>query len=83
VHVEERELGEERLLDQLPEGADENGPRLRDADPLQRRLLVDVLRLQQLEAELSGSNGSRGRLHLAAAPLAPVRRGDDEARAVR
>ena len=78
------ELGEQRLADQLPEGADDDRLGRGGADPLQRRLVVDVLGLQQLDPELA----RRPRRPAAAAcllprPLAAVGRGDDERRAVR
>ena len=83
MDVEHRQLGEQRLADQLAEGADDDRLGPRGADPLQRRLVVDVLGLQQLDPQLARGLGGRRRRQLAAAALAAVGRGDDQRRAVR
>ncbi len=75
MDVEQRPLGEQRLADQLAEGADDDGLGPRGADPLQRLLVVDVLGLQQLDPELGRDLGGRRRLHAAAAALAAGRAG--------
>ena len=73
---------EQRLADQLAEGADDAELGLGGADPLQRLGLVGRLGLQQLDPELvarpprPAAGASR-----AAAPAAAVGRRDDERRA--
>jgi hypothetical protein len=83
MDVQQRQLGEERLADQLAEGADEHRLGLGGADPLQRLGPVDVLRLQQIQPQLARRDRGRRRLHLAAAPLAAVGRRHHQRRAVR
>jgi hypothetical protein len=83
MDVEHRQLAEQRLGDQLPERADAADLGARNSHRLHRLGRVDARRLMQLDPELAGEHGDRGRALLAAAPAAPVGRGDDESRAVR
>ena len=83
MDVEHRPLGEQRLADQLAEGADDDRLGPGGANPLQRRLLVDVRGLQQVDLQLARRPRRPAAACAAAAPLGPVGRGDDQQRPVR
>ena len=60
MHVDQLVLGEQRLLDQRAEGADDDRARSRGGDQRARFGAVDALRLGQREAELARPLGDRG-----------------------
>ena len=63
------QLGEQRLADQLAEGADGERLGLGGADPLERRVVVDVLGLEQLDPSSRATSAAGGGWVLAAAAL--------------
>jgi hypothetical protein len=83
MDVEQRRRGQERLPDQLAEGAD--GPDLRAGrlDAGEGILLVDIGGLQQLQAQLASGVGGRRALHAAAAAAATIGGRHDERGPVR
>ena len=82
VDVQHRVVREQRLLDQRAERAHADGFGLCGRDPLAGRLVVDVLRLIELDPELAGGVGDRRRRQLAPAAARPVRSGEHELRPV-
>ena len=83
MDVQHRELGEQRLADELAEGADDDRLRLSGADPLQRRLgSLTFAACSSSSPSSPRGVGGRRRRSLAAAALAAVGRRDDERRAV-
>jgi hypothetical protein len=83
MDVQHRMLGEERLLDERAERADQDLVGLRGGDPLAPRVGVDRLRLEHLDAQFLRSDRHRWRLQLAAASLRPVGPRDYERRGMR
>ena len=83
VHVEQLELAQQRLAQQLAEGADDAELGLGGADPLERLIALGRLGAQDVDPELLGGRGGRRRRGAAPAAAAAVGRRDDERRAVR
>ena len=82
MDVDQRQLAEERLADQLPEGADDDRLGAGGANPLELGLGVDVTGLGQLDPDLLRGLGGGGRQLLSAAATTAVGWGDDERRAM-
>ena len=76
-------LGEQWLLDKGTERAHADGFRAGAGDPAARRVVVDRLRLCQLDSQLEGRLGDRRWSESSTTPAWPVGPGDDELRAVR
>ena len=52
MHIDQRQLAQQRLADQLSEGADRDRLGTGAAEPLKRGLGVDVIGLEQVDLEL-------------------------------
>ena len=65
MDVDQRQLAEERLADQLAEGADNDRLGAGGAQPLERRRRVHVLGLDELDPELGRRHRRRRRLRSA------------------
>ena len=83
MHVQHLRLAEQRLADQLPEGADDRRLGRAGANPLHRIGGVDVLGLKQGQIELSRRRGGGRRLYASPSALPPVGRCHHQLRAVR
>jgi hypothetical protein len=82
MDVEDLEVGQQRLLDQRAEGAEDEHVRAGGGQPLARLGGVDRLGLEEVEAERARGLGDRRRREPAPAPRGAIGAGDDERGAV-
>ena len=82
VDVQHRQVGEQRLFDQLAEGTDRGPLTAGREDPLPRLGQVDVTTLEDFDAQLLGGGRHRRRAHLASAALLAVGKGHRKGGAV-
>ena len=83
MEVEHRQLRQQRLLDQLAEGADDPDLRCLSRDRGTRLVPVDALGLVQLDTELGRGRSHRRRRRSPTASAPAIGRGDRQARTMR